>query len=293
MGHIENKQILVFGAGGQLGKEFQYLYEEEKFPGNYTFLIKEECNVTDQDAVYSKIANIRPDVIINCAAYTAVDRAEEEADLAYRINCDAVETMAISANLFNIPLVHFSTDYVYHGSQEVALKEDDPTDPSGIYAASKLAGEHRILDHHPNSLIFRTSWVYSMFGQNFVRTMLRLSQERKELKVVNDQIGSPTWARDLARTVLTIIDQHAEIESFAGLYNYSNLGQCSWYEFAKKIFEIAKVTMGVNPIPTSEYPTTVRRPAFSLLDKSKFINTFGIAIPHWETSLEMCLQEMI
>lgn len=293
MGHIDHKHIVVFGAGGQLGKEFQYLYEEEHFPGQYTFLIKEQCDITDTSLVNQLVRELKPDVVINCAAYTAVDKAEKEPTIADLINHIAAANIATATNALLIPMIHFSTDYVYNGKDNRALTETDSTDPSGIYATSKLAGESAIQKSNPNHLIIRTSWVYSMFGHNFVRTILRLSQDRNSLNVVNDQIGSPTWARDLARAALIIIDSHPDLSKVAGTYNYSNLGSCSWYDLAVKIFELAGINIKVNPIPSSEYPTLATRPFFSLLDKSKFIETFKLEIPHWELSLKECLQEML
>ncbi len=293
MGHIGHKHIVVFGAGGQLGKEFQYLYEEEHFPGQYTFLIKEQCDITSANLVNQLINELKPNVVINCAAYTAVDNAEKEPALAELINSTAAANLASAAHSLQIPIIHFSTDYVYNGKDKKALTEGDLTDPSGVYATTKLAGEFNVQKANPNHLIFRTSWVYSMFGNNFVRTMLRLSQDRDTINVVNDQVGSPTWARDLARSVLSIIDSQPDLSKVAGTYNYSNQGSCSWYDFAVKIFEITGVNIQVNPIPSSDYPTLATRPFFSLLDKSKFIETFKLDIPQWEDSLEACLKEMI
>ena len=293
MGNIDNKHILIFGAGGQLGKEFQYLYEEEKFPGRYTFLIKEQADITNHELVRTAIQENEPDVVINCAAYTAVDKAESEPDRAQLINVDAPHNMARICNALNLPFFHFSTDYVFPGDQERPLKETDSLGPTGVYGQTKLDGEKAVMNAHPNSIILRTSWVYSMFGHNFVRTMLRLSKDRDELNVVSDQIGSPTWARDLARAVLTIINETDNLNDVSGIYHYSNAGQCSWCEFAQEIFRIASIKMKVNPIPTTAYPTPAKRPAYSLLDKSKFKTTFGQTIPIWQDSLTKCIQEMI
>ena len=293
MGNIDHKHILVFGAGGQLGKEFQYLFEEEKFGGVYSFLIKEQVDITDQLAVEQTIRFHQPDVVINCAAYTAVDKAEKEVEQATAINKIAPGHMANTAHEINAIFIHFSTDYVYQGNQNIPLLETDPTGPVNVYGLTKLEGEHVIMKQNPRHLIFRTSWVYSMFGHNFVRTMLRVGSERKHLNVVNDQVGSPTWARDLARAVLTIIDEHDDLSQLFGIYNYSNQGACSWHQFAKAIFDIAEMNVTVKPISTMEYPTPAARPPYSLLDKSKFQQNFGITIPHWELSLKRCLAEMI
>lgn len=293
LGNIDDKHILVFGAGGQLGKEFQYLYEEEKFSGHYTFLIREQVDISDQYKVDQAIRDHQPDVVINCAAYTAVDRAESDRDKALLINAQAPETMANICRQSGAHFFHFSTDYVFDGTSATPYQENALTNPSGVYGATKLEGERRVMAAFPESYIFRTSWVYSMFGHNFVRTMLRLGKERDHLRIVDDQVGSPTWARDLARSVLTIIDQEHDLPSKSGIYHYSNLGRCSWYEFALKIFEIAGLVLDVEPIPTSGYPTPAFRPAFSLLDKSKFQQTFGLLIPQWEDSLKRCLREML
>ncbi len=231
--------------------------------------------------------------VINCAAYTAVDKAEIESRKARKINVFGTKYLAEACAELGIPLIHFSTDYVYHNRQNTPFLETDPVSPKGVYARTKLAGERAALRAQPLSMIIRTSWVYSNFGQNFVKTMLRLGSERATLKVVADQIGSPTYAPGLAEAVLSIIQkvESGEVpkESIAGIWHYSNEGVASWYDFAAAIFEIENILCQVRPIATKDYPTPAKRPPFSVLDKSKIKAAFGLEIPHWRESLRRCL----
>lgn len=285
------KHILVTGANGQLGSEIQSLssdYSDYLF----TFCDRETLDLGSEDAIKAYFEEKSFDVIINCAAYTAVDRAESDEELAFAINYKAVETLAHIAKAKKIALIHISTDYVFDGSSFKPYVENGPTNPQSVYGESKLAGEEAILSINPtNTVIIRTSWVYSSFGHNFVKTMLRLGRERNELGVIFDQVGTPTYARDLAKSIMEIIPQ---IDNDAAeIYHYSNEGVCSWYDFAKAIFELSGITCNVKPIETKEYPTPATRPHYSLLNKSKIKNSYSIIIPYWRDSLHACLLRIL
>jgi dTDP-4-dehydrorhamnose reductase len=285
------KNILVTGANGQLGQEFRTLVSnhEEGIEGEFFFTDKEELDITDREALENYIRTNHIDTVINCAAYTAVDKAESDAETAYRINRDAVRYLAELAKERGLKLIHISTDYVFDGTSHTPLRENDPTNPHGVYAASKLAGEEEIVRLQPEgAVIIRTSWIYSSTGHNFVKTMLRVGAQKDTLNVVCDQIGTPTYARDLARTVLKILaakDQSSGVE----IYHYSNEGNCSWYDFAQAIFEIADMPCRVDPISTEAYPTPAKRPAYSVLNKEKIKQKFGLEIPYWRDSLRACI----
>nr|WP_290934408.1 dTDP-4-dehydrorhamnose reductase [Haliscomenobacter sp.] len=224
-------------------------------------------------------------------AYTAVDKAEQENELAFAINAHAPGILAEACWEKGVQLIHYSSDYVYHNGINRPLLETDPSMPRSIYAHSKLEGDKRVLAH-PGALVFRTSWVYSSFGHNFVKTMLRLGQERDTLRVVNDQIGTPTYARDIARMSLQILLSEQSGEQ-AGIFNYSNEGVCSWYDFARAIFDLSGIPCRVEPIPSTAYPTPAARPSYSVLDKSKFKAAFGLEIPYWRDSLVECLHLLV
>jgi len=293
--------ILITGANGQLGQCFRQA--SAHWPGQtFTFEGSQALDISDRRAVRAYFTSRQSKVeekinwVVNCAAYTAVDKAESEPENARKINVVGTKNLAEACAEWGIPLVHFSTDYVYHNRQNTPFLETDPVSPKGVYARTKLAGERAAFRAHPLTMIIRTSWVYSAFGQNFVKTMLRLGREREALKVVADQIGSPTYAPDLAGVVLTII-QKVESglvprESIAGVWHYSNEGVASWYDFAAAIFELEKIPCRVWPIATKDYPTPAMRPPFSVLDKSKIKAAFGLEIPHWRESLRRCLGEL-
>jgi dTDP-4-dehydrorhamnose reductase len=278
-------KILITGAKGQLGSELQVLSKEfSQF--EWVFTDREELDLCDLDYLASKISKINPQFIINCAAHTAVDRAETEVELSDILNHQAVAVLAKWSQNNNCKLLHVSTDYVFDGTAAIALTETAATNPINVYGMTKLAGEKACVQENPNSIIIRTSWVYSSFGSNFVKTMSRLMQERESLNVVNDQIGSPTYAADLAQAIMTIIN-HATWHP--GIYHFSNEGEISWCEFAIAIQKIGSFDCKVVGFPASDYPTPAQRPDYSLLDKSKIKAIFGVHVPDYKESLRKCM----
>lgn len=275
------KKILVTGANGQLGSELLVLSENYK---NYEWFFADRTKVTLNDLALLKtqLVDIHPDIIFNCGAYTAVDKAENEKESAFIINHLAVEIIAKYSFKNKAKLIHVSTDYVFDGTSSVALNEEAVTNPINIYGESKLAGEIACLKENPDSIIIRTSWVYSKFGNNFVKTMQRLMQERESINVVNDQIGSPTYAPDLAQVMIDVAESSNWIP---GIYNYSNEGEISWYDFALRIKEFGGYACNVGGISSVSYPTPAKRPEFSLLDKKKIKATFNLDIPNYKVSL--------
>ena len=282
-------KILVSGANGQLGQELQWLSQNEAH-ADWHFTNKSMLDITDEKTVQHRIESIQPDYFINAAAYTAVDLAESNEGLATLINGQSLGWIAQACHQNNTTLFQISTDYVYHGSQNLAYQETDPTYPQSVYAQSKKLGEELALTNCPNTFVIRTSWLYSSFGKNFVKTMIRLGTERPNLNVVNDQIGTPTYARDLANFIWQIIQKRANKGSVEpGIYNFSNEGIASWYDFAHAIFEYKEIDCILSPIPTSEFPTPAVRPPFSLMDKNKARNIVG-PINHWRNALQKMLQ---
>ena len=281
-------KVLVTGSNGQLGQELAALA-----PANLTidwiFTDRSQLDLTDLSQLPEKLTTFAPDYIINCAAYTAVDKAETESELADTINHEAVGVLAQWCAVNQCKLIHVSTDYVFDGTSQTPLTEDAPTAPISVYGATKLAGEQAIQRENPDAIILRTAWVYSTFGNNFVKTMLRLFQERDEIHVVNDQIGSPTYAADLAEAMLHIVSR---ANWQPGIYHYANQGQVSWYAFACAIQEITQIPCLIHGIPSSQYPTPAKRPNYSLLCTTKFQQTFQLPIPNYRTSLEKCLQRL-
>lgn len=283
------KRILVTGANGQLG---QSILEQSK---NYKeiecfFVTRNELDITNEKLIKHYFDDKSFDFVVNCAAYTAVDKAEDEQESAYLVNAKATEFLAKITNEKKIPFIHVSTDYVFDGTASQPRMETDQTNPIGVYGQTKLEGENLALKNNPKTIILRTAWVYSRFGNNFVKTMLRLFQEKESISVVADQIGSPTNAIDLADAILEIISTD---ELTYGIFNYSNEGKCSWFEFAQKIKEFSSSTIEINPVPTSAYPTKAKRPAYSLLDKTKIKEVYQLTIPNWEDSLKKELKHLL
>ena len=282
------QKIVVTGANGQLGKEIGQL--ASLFPQfEFKFLAKEDLPVHHFELVQNYFKVYHPQFLINCAAYTAVDRAESEKDLAFRVNGEATGVLAAVCKEYHTKFIHVSTDYVFDGTATIPYNTDSPTNPQSVYGASKLEGEKLALQFNPDSIIIRTSWVYSEFGKNFVKTMMKLMSERNEINVVSDQVGSPTYAADLANTILQIISPG---NWQAGVYHYCNDGVISWYEFAVAIKELTGSGCAVNPILTSQYPTPARRPGYSVLDKTKIQETFFVKPTSWKQSLMRCIKRI-
>lgn len=287
--------LLITGANGQVGSELQYLAKKYT-DWQFTFTDYQELDITKEAEVNTFFEQNDFDYCINCAAYTAVDRAESEVEKATAINVTGVKHLASACEKYNVQLFHLSTDYVYHNECNRPMIETDLTNPQSIYAITKLDGEAVAQRICPNACIIRTSWVYSSFGHNFVKTMLRLGRERDALSVVFDQIGTPTYARSLAAMIVEVIEKveanKLTVNSLSGIFHYSNEGIGSWYDFAQAIFEIEKIKVNLSPIETKEFPTAAARPLFSVLNKTKIKATFDIAIPHWRTDLVSCLEAM-
>lgn len=283
--------ILVTGADGQLGREMRLLGSLS--PNNYLFTDIAQLDITDAQAVMRTAEEAKADVIVNCAAYTQVEKAEEECERADRINHRAVANLAAAAAATQATLIHISTDYVFAGNGNTPLSEEMPAEPLGVYGRTKLEGERAVAASGCRYLILRTGWLYSMHGNNFLKTMLRLTAERKELKVVFDQVGTPTYAGDLALAIFSIIESGL-YRGNEGIYHFSDEGVCSWYDFAVEIArEAGRDTCRIEACRTDEYPSKVRRPAYSVLDKTKIKKTFGLEIPHWRDSMVYCIRKLL
>lgn len=282
------KKILVTGANGQLGNELQV--QSASFSDwKFIFTDFKELDISNQEAVTALTKKEQFYAIINCAAYTAVDKAESEKEKAYQINEHGAAYLAAAAQATGAKIVHISTDFIFDGQQSFPIAEDVSANPLSVYGASKLAGENAVLNASPNALIFRTAWVYSSFGTNFVKTILRLCRERESLSVIYDQVGTPTYARDLAQMILSTLNKSIE-QNICGVFNYTNEGIASWYDFALAVRDFANLTTAIKPIPTKQYPTPAVRPKYSVLDKSKIKTVFGIEIPYWRDSLGTCIK---
>lgn len=283
--------ILVTGANGQLGNEMRLVTQRNQ--DNYIFTDVDELDITNAEAVDKYVQEQHINVIVNCAAYTNVDKAEDDQALAELLNAKAVATLAIAIKKNEGMLIHISTDYVFGGNKNnTPCKEDEPTNPTGIYGLTKLHGEQMIAAVGCHHIIIRTAWLYSEFGKNFVKTMLGLTATKSELKVVFDQVGTPTYAYDLATAIAHIIENRS-YEGNDGIYHFSNEGVCSWYDFTKMIAEYARnVACDIQPCYSDEFPSKVVRPSFSVLDKSKIKHTFGIKIPYWTDSLKKCMERL-
>jgi dTDP-4-dehydrorhamnose reductase len=279
-------KILVIGAGGQLGQCLKVVAERRGIT-EIVFPAEQDANILNADGLSELLAKEQPAYVINCAAYTAVDKAEDEVDMAKAINETGVAYLASACLKNNATLVHVSTDFVFEGNEVKLLKEDDEAKPINVYGVTKLDGERAVASILPAHFIIRTSWLYSEYANNFVKTMLKLGAERDELNIIADQVGTPTYAIDLANAIFDIISSSSDAY---GVYHYSNEGVTSWFDFAKAIFDISKTQVKVNPIPGSAYPTKATRPAFSVMNKSKIKETFNIQIPYWRDSLVSCLE---
>jgi dTDP-4-dehydrorhamnose reductase len=283
-------RILVTGANGQLGSELQVLSKLQQID-EFFFTDVEELDITNHEAVKMYLIENKINTIVNCAAFTAVDNAEDNFDLCDKINHLSVLNFAILAKELGLKLIHVSTDYVFDGEKNTPYNEEDVPNPKSVYGSTKLAGENAILKIAPkNTIIIRTSWVYSSFGNNFIKTMLRLSKERGTINVIADQVGTPTYAKDLAEAILVL---NTSLENnIPNILHYSNEGVCSWYDFAKAIFEIKGIDCMVNPIDTESYLTRAKRPNYSLLNKAKIKQTYKITIPYWRDSLKLALKNL-
>ena len=277
--------ILITGKNGQLGNELQLLMTQY-LQYDYALTDVEELDITSKEKVDVFFAEHKPVACINVAAYTAVDKAEADRELSMKINAEAVGLLAANCKKYGARFIHISTDYVFDGCANTPYKEDNPVNPVNYYGLTKLKGEEAAMAENQASIIIRTSWVYSFFGNNFVKTMMRLMKEKESLNVVNDQYGSPTYAADLAETIMKMV---ALPEAPSGIYHYSNSGNISWFDFASAICEINGFTCQVNPVDTSAYPTPARRPAYSVLDKEKIEKTFHLELKPWRQSLEKCI----
>jgi dTDP-4-dehydrorhamnose reductase len=286
-------KILVTGSKGQLGSKINDLsVDYQNF--NFAFTDLDELDITNFNSVLDFFKFEKPDIVINCAAYTAVDKAEDDYENAFKINALGPENLAKACNVHNSKFIHISTDYVFDGKErEKPYLESDFTSPQSVYGSTKLEGENLVLKNLQDAIIVRTAWLYSEYGHNFVKTMLNLAQSRTELSVVNDQVGSPTYAGDLAQAILQISMQYFEENYWkSGVYHFSNLGKCTWFEFAKEIFKIKNINIKVNPVTSEEFPSKVKRPKYSVLDKEKIITTYKIDVPDWRDSLKIVLEKL-
>jgi dTDP-4-dehydrorhamnose reductase len=279
-------RIVVTGSNGQLGKEFARIAADHP-RCRFTFLTREEFPLENPKKMEAWLDQHSLDIFIHCAAYTAVDKAESEKEKAFQLNAEAPGVIASLLSKNKTRLIHISTDYVFDGTSSYPLSEVAITHPINLYGASKLEGERLVVQNNPESQIIRTSWLYSAYGNNFVKTMIRLMRERESVKVVQDQIGSPTYAADLAGAILEMIESDHFIP---GIYHYSNEGETNWFEFAVEIKKLTGIACDVLPIPSSAYPTPARRPAYSLMDKSKIKKDYGVFIPDWRASLAVCIE---
>ena len=282
------KKIIILGAKGQLGNEFQEL--EKQFP-SFTFFFYDvaEMDIVNKDLVEKGISEIKPDYVVNCAAYTAVDKAETDEELAYAINSEAVRNIAVACAVNGVKFIHISTDYVFDGEASEPYNEDSPVNPFSVYGLSKLHGEKEALQADKEVIIIRTAWVYSTYGNNFVKTMMRLMMTKPEIGVVADQYGSPTYARDLAVAIMQIISDGKWVP---GIYHFTNDGVINWFDFASEIRKLSGLSCIIHPNTTDQYPTPAKRPKYSVLDKTKIQQTFGVKLKKWKESLEDCLRKM-
>lgn len=281
-------KVLVIGAGGQLGQCIKKIVAQREIEG-VVFPEEGIANILDVAGLSTLFNQEKPAYVINCAAYTAVDKAEDEADIAKAVNETGAKNLAKLCQEHQATLIHISTDFVFEGNEIKLLREDDVAKPISVYGATKLDGEFAIIEELDQHVILRTSWLYSEFANNFVKTMLKLGADRDELNIIADQVGTPTYAIDLANTIFDIIQKP---EKKYGIYHFSNEGVTSWFDFAKAIFDLSGTVVNVNPIPTSAYPTKAKRPHFSVMDKTKIKADYNIQVPYWLDSLAKCIDEL-
>ena len=283
-------RVLITGSNGQLGSEIRELSRLYNMV-NFIFKDLPDLDICNAEVLERFITGHNITAVINCAAYTAVDKAEEDEQIAKKVNSEGVSNIVKALQKVNGKLIHISTDYVFDGDQAIPYKESDPVSPTGVYGETKRAGELAVINSNIDALVIRTSWLYSAYGNNFVKTMLRLGREKETLDVISDQSGTPTHARDLAKTCLKILcgDSSENISKNGMLYHYSNEGVTSWYDFAKEIMKLGEVHCKVHPIETKDYPTLVKRRQYSVLDKSKIKTDFKLEIPYWKDSLKDCM----
>lgn len=284
-------KVLVTGADGQLGKSIASI--SENFEGMLFFTSRKDLDICDPESIRSTIETYKPDYIVNCAAYTAVDKAENEEELATQINRDAVINLIKESEADKTKIIHISTDYVFNGNNDIPYIENDKIDPQSVYGKTKAAGEKALSElASDRSIVIRTSWLYSEFGHNFLKTMIRLGKERSELNVVSDQKGIPTYTKDLAKAIFTIIEQNPEISDTNRILHFSNKEESNWSEFAKEIMKLEKLDCKINEISTAEFPTPAQRPAYSVLSTKRIETEFGIIIRHWKTALKECVERL-
>ena len=286
-------KVLITGSNGQLGSEIKELASDYE---NLECIFRDlpELDICDTETLTTIISDQHINAVINCAAYTAVDKAEEEEQIAQKVNSEGVLNLVDALKKVDGKLIHISTDYVFDGNHSQPYKESDPVSPIGVYGETKRAGELAVLNSSIDSIVIRTSWLYSVYGNNFVKTMLRLGNQKKSIQVVSDQKGTPTFAKDLAKTCLDILSNagSTNISTKGSLYHYSNEGVTSWYDFAKAIMVISNIDCNIIPIETKDYPTQAVRPLYSVLDKSKITSDFKVTIPHWRDSLTNCIKKI-
>ena len=286
-------KVLITGSNGQLGSEIKELASDYE---NLECIFRDlpELDICDTETLTTIISDQHINAVINCAAYTAVDKAEEEEQIAQKVNSEGVLNLVDALKKVDGKLIHISTDYVFDGNHSQPYKESDPVSPIGVYGETKRAGELAVLNSSIDSIVIRTSWLYSVYGNNFVKTMLRLGNDKKSIQVVSDQKGTPTFAKDLAKTCLDILSNtgSTSISKKGKIYHYSNEGVTSWYDFAKAIMELGSIDCKVRPIKTKDYPTPAKRPHFSVLNKTKIKKDFNIEIPYWRDSLDKCVEKL-
>jgi len=284
-------RILVTGANGQLGSEIRgFVSLSNKLKDEFFFTDSSELDIIDKEHIFNYVKQKNINAIINCAAYTAVDKAEDEVEIAEKVNAIGPKNLAEAAKKFNCSFVHISTDYVYDGTNHKPYQETDTPNPISVYGKTKLQGESNILKINPkNTVIIRTSWVYSKYGNNFVKTMLKLGSSKNQLNVIDDQIGTPTHAKDLAKAILEILPQIDNVK--VEVFHYTNLGVCSWFDFAKTIFDKVTISCNVLPVPSKEYVTKAKRPYYSVLNKNKIMKNYNIKIPYWKDTLYEFLKD--